>query len=309
MSVWRIYFCRSTVDISNCHPEEPFGDVFDQGVWRRLSKKVSSNIHRNVVALASFHGETMFFACTGFFIKWNQSTTILTSVSLVRSSYENKIEENLRIEVCTNEGRMQGTLQHYSLHYNVALVSVKDYCPLRPANIQLKYYMCSEVAAVGRCFKSGKLMAAKGVLVDWTGTLDCKFLARASCKISKVGIGGPLVNFNGEILGMNFYDKKIGTPFLLWNEIHKILSHFKDTEKSTAVEASNVSDPIGVPDWKMVGDHSDRPNRWPVPMPCRSPRDDPDEDESEDESEDEDESELPSGSVGRQSQYAPSSYR
>ncbi|TVU36955.1 hypothetical protein EJB05_18914, partial [Eragrostis curvula] len=184
--------------------EEPFGDVFGQGVWRELSKKVSSNIQRNVVALASFHGETLFFACTCFAIKWNQSTIILTSATLVRSSgYENKVEENLRIEVYTNEGRTQGTLQHYSLHYNVALVSVKDYCP-RPAKIQLQYYMCSEVAAIGRCFKSGKLMAANGCLVDWTGTLDYKLLVRASCKISKVGIGGPLVNFDGEVIGMNF---------------------------------------------------------------------------------------------------------
>lgn len=40
----------------------------------------------------------MFFACTGFFIKWNKSIIILTSASLVRSSgYENKIEKDLRV--------------------------------------------------------------------------------------------------------------------------------------------------------------------------------------------------------------------
>ncbi|XP_062187863.1 uncharacterized protein LOC133891149 isoform X2 [Phragmites australis] len=282
--------CHPEGDISNCHPEEPFGDVFGQGVWRGLSKQVSSNIQRNVVALASFNGETRFFACTGFFIEWNGSTTILTSASLVRSSgNNNKIEENLRIEVYTNGRRREGTLQHYSLHYNVALVSVKDYRPLRPANIQLQYYMCSELAAVGRCFKSGTLMAANGLLVDWTGTLDCKFLVRSSCKISKAGIGGPLVDFDGKVIGMNFYDKKIGTPFLLWKTIHKILAHFKETKKSTVAEPGNDSDPSGVPYWKMAGDPSVRPNRWPVSMPYRRRRDDLSEDESE----------LPSGLVGR----------
>ncbi|KAL6863799.1 hypothetical protein ACP4OV_016702 [Aristida adscensionis] len=285
-------------------PTEPFGDVFGQGIWKGLGTKISNIIQRNVVALASFNGETRFFACTGFFIKWNKSTTILTSASLIRTSgYENKIEENLRIEVYTDKQRLEGTLQHYSLHYNVALVSVKDYRPPPPAKIQLKYYMCSKVAAVGRCAKSGKLMAANGLLVDWTGTLDCKFLVRSSCKISKAGIGGPLVNFDGEVIGMNFYDKKIGTPFLLWKEIHKILEHFKDTVESTAVEAGNDSDPSHVPYWKMAGDRSVHPYRWPVSIECRRRCDDLGEDESEYEitSEDEDESEdeLPPGCVGK----------
>ena len=38
------------------------------------------------------------FACTGFFIEWNGSTSVLTSASLVRSSSdENKTDENLRV--------------------------------------------------------------------------------------------------------------------------------------------------------------------------------------------------------------------
>jgi hypothetical protein len=32
---------------------------------------------------------------------------------------------------------------------------------------------------------------------------------------------------DGDVLGMNFYDKKIGTPFLLWHDICKILESFK----------------------------------------------------------------------------------
>jgi hypothetical protein len=44
----------------------------------------------------------------------------------------------------------------------------------------------------------------------------------------QAGIGGPLVNMDGKFIGMNFYSKKIGTPFLLWKEIDKILLHFKE---------------------------------------------------------------------------------
>jgi len=42
-----------------------------------------------------------------------------------------------------------------------------------------------EVAAVGRCFESGALLATRGDLVNWTGTLDCKFLTCSTCKITK----------------------------------------------------------------------------------------------------------------------------
>ncbi|CAO1941039.1 unnamed protein product [Urochloa humidicola] len=118
--------------------EETFGDTYPKGVWCEFSRKNSSNIDRYIVALASFNGCRRSFACTGFLIEWNGSTTALTSASLVRSSSdENRIDENLRIEVLLpNKRRIKGTLQHYSLHYNVALVSVKDCRFVRPANVQ-----------------------------------------------------------------------------------------------------------------------------------------------------------------------------
>ncbi|CAL5020090.1 unnamed protein product [Urochloa decumbens] len=194
--------------------EDDFGNKYGEGVWRKLSGKAASSMVRNVVALASFNGEKRFFACTGFFIEWNGSTVILTSASLIRNSGdENKIVEGLRIEVCLPDNkRREGTLKHYNLHYNVALVSVKGHRAIGPANSLLSWSRCSEVAAVGRCFESGRLMATNGRLVSWTGTLDCDFLVHSSCKITKAGIGGPLVTLDGDVLGMNFYDKKIGTP-------------------------------------------------------------------------------------------------
>jgi len=215
--------------------EDTFGNIYGKGVWRKLSGKAASSIVRNVVALASFNGEKRFFACTGFFIEWNRSTFILTSASLIRNSGdENKIVEGLRIEVLLPDKKCrEGTLKHYNLHYNVALVSVKGHHAFRPANTLLSWSWCSEVAAVGRCFKSGTLMATNGRLVSWTGTLDCDFLVHSSCKITKAGIGGPLVTLDGDVLGMNFYDKKIGTPFLLWKTICKILASFEGKGYST----------------------------------------------------------------------------
>ncbi|CAN6210588.1 unnamed protein product [Urochloa humidicola] len=118
--------------------EDTFGDLYHtrrKGVWRKFSKRVSSNISGNVVALASFNGEKRVFACTGFFIEWNGSTIVLTSASLVRNSGdENKIVENLRIQVLVDNKVEEGTLKHWDLHYNVALVALTNYPALPPLN-------------------------------------------------------------------------------------------------------------------------------------------------------------------------------
>lgn len=251
--------------------EDTFGDLWGEGVWRELGKN-ASDINRIVVALASFNGKKMVSACTGFFIRWNGSTVILTSASLVRDiGDQNKIVENSRIEVLLpNKHVRKGNLEHYSLHYNVALVSVKDCRVVRPAKIQVDCVGISQVAAAGRCFRTGTIMATSGRLVSWSGRLDCKFILRSTCKISKAGIGGPLFNMRGEVIGMNFYSAKIGTPFLLWNEIGNILAYFK--EKSDAGEVAKDSDSSF---WKMDGDGRDQLNRWPVPMPCWRDPDDP----------------------------------
>lgn len=94
---------------------------------------------------------------------------------------------HLQTEVFLPNGeRLNGTLEHYSLHYNIALVSVGNYRARWPANIEPWSYKYSKVAAVGRCIYSGTLMAASGRLTDWSGTLDCKVLVYSSCKIAKV---------------------------------------------------------------------------------------------------------------------------
>ncbi|KAF2952574.1 hypothetical protein DAI22_01g345300 [Oryza sativa Japonica Group] len=248
--------------------EETFGDLYDEGVWSELSKNVSSRISRNVVSLASFNGETRYFACTGFFIEWNGCTSILTSASLVRKSGDrSKIVENLRIEVLLpNKKRTEGTLEHCNLHYNVAIVSVKDFRALCPANLHHEQEsVCEDVLAVGRCFESDILMAASGHLVGWSGTLDCRMLRYANFKITKAGIGGPLIDFDGRYVGINFFDDIVGTPFLSCTVILHVLSRFD--EERTINKVGNGDTSSGVLDWTMTGDRSVRPNSWPVPKP------------------------------------------
>nr|CAB3454170.1 unnamed protein product [Digitaria exilis] len=102
-----------------------------------------------------------------------------------------KIEVLLKLNDQDQYG--EGTLEHYSLHYNVALVNIKDYSTPRPLKALLDCKEPDKVVVVGRCFESGTLMATYGELVSWSGTLDCDYLVRSTCKISKVACANALL--------------------------------------------------------------------------------------------------------------------
>jgi len=81
-----------------------------------------------------------------------------------------------------------GTLQHYNLEYNVAVISVMGFRCLRTAEFhnQVQIEPQREVVAVGRVFESGKLMATSGIVTGKESTLDCKELMVTTCKITEV---------------------------------------------------------------------------------------------------------------------------
>nr|XP_034597314.1 uncharacterized protein LOC117858368 [Setaria viridis]TKW13395.1 hypothetical protein SEVIR_5G098250v2 [Setaria viridis] len=169
--------------------EENFGRSFDssKGVWSKLSKTVAENLSRSVVSLSSYNeheGKTRFFACSGVIIEWKGCSTILTSASLVRNRFdEKKIEENLKIDVLLpNKLRTEGTLEHYNLHYNVAIVSFKGFGDHSTANIHDRGAIrSSRVVAVGRCFESSMLMATGGICTSCLSRFDCDAIRYSTC--------------------------------------------------------------------------------------------------------------------------------
>ncbi|GMP97819.1 hypothetical protein CsSME_00045926 [Camellia sinensis var. sinensis] len=63
------------------------------------------------------------------------------------------------------------------------------------------------VVAIGcSCDRTLELMAAPGKFSLNCYKFDCKELFRANCIITKSGVGGPLINRYGEVIGVNFYD-------------------------------------------------------------------------------------------------------
>lgn len=63
------------------------------------------------------------------------------------------------------------------LHCNIAVVNIQPFPGLRAARLDhhLQFESHSEVAAVGRCFKSGKLMATGGIVQ----TTQVEFIAKS----------------------------------------------------------------------------------------------------------------------------------
>ena len=91
-----------------------------------------------------------------------------------------------------NNERCEGKLEHYSLHYNVALASVKNYNVDCPALKHQTMYYSTKVVAVGRRFEPDLIMAASGICTRWSGKLDCNDLRYTACTITKVA---PLIFF------------------------------------------------------------------------------------------------------------------
>ncbi|VAH57028.1 unnamed protein product [Triticum turgidum subsp. durum] len=229
-----------------------FEEEFSEDIWNKLSERAASNMSRVVVALASFSGEARLFACTGVFIDSNGFTTrVLTSGSLVRSNDdESKVADNLKIEVHLPDKRhVTGILQHYDLHYNVAVIIIEKLRCTRTAiiNNKVETGTHSPVLAIGRVYESGKLMAASGIVINKESKLDCKDLRISTCQITKAGIGGPLIDSDGNFIGMNFYGLE-ETPYMPRDTIVKLLGNF---------DAKGTADFTKVP----------APNRWPVPKP------------------------------------------
>uniref|UniRef100_A0ACD5VLI2 Uncharacterized protein n=1 Tax=Avena sativa TaxID=4498 RepID=A0ACD5VLI2_AVESA len=255
-----------------------FEEGFGRDIWTEPIGRVASEMSQSVVALASFivefegSGEhkkekkiSRRFACTGIFIECDESTTrILTSASLVRgSSDEKNIHPEWKIEVCLpSKERVDGTLQHYNLQYNVAVVSIEGVCSYRAAKLDetSQSEVGAQVVALGRAFESGKLMATDGTVTGKRSRFDCEELQMSTCKITKAGIGGPLVDFDGNFVGMNFYDMA-QTPYLLRVRILELMRRFN--AEWTAGVACETPDESKFPSWPVPDPEWVYPSRYP----------------------------------------------
>ncbi|XP_047054467.1 uncharacterized protein LOC124660688 [Lolium rigidum] len=257
-----------------------FEEEFGRDIWSEPTRRVASELSRSVVALASFavekpegsgeHKKENFFsrkfACTGVFIKCDEFTTkIMTSASLVRSGDGKNIHSEWKIEVCLpSKQRVDGMLQHYDLKYNVAVVSIKgvrSYCAAN-LNEMSQTEAGARVVALGRGFESGKLLATEGTVTGKRSRSICEELQISTCKITKAGIGGPLVDFDGNFVGMNFFDTD-QTPYLSRVRILELMKSF-NAERTVPV-AVETPDNSELPSWHVPDPEWFYPTRYAKP--------------------------------------------
>lgn len=214
--------------------EEHFDDLDGYNEEHAGIKLLASSISNSVVSLASFKGSVRLFTCTGIIFGYMPSEmNILTSASLVRClGDEAKFVDKLKIKVrLPNDKLVVGKLWKYDYKYNIAVVKTKSFPEFHAAHVHNGVKFNSELfqanlVAIGRCYESGELMASSGTVLYKTSRLDCQELMISTCKITKAGIGGPLIDSSGNFIGMNFYAKD-ETPFLPVSILLKCLKHFE----------------------------------------------------------------------------------
>ncbi|XP_074375653.1 putative protease Do-like 14 isoform X7 [Apium graveolens] len=97
---------------------------------------------------------------------------------------------------------------------------------------------------MGRYFsKPFEVIAAPGEYCLTRKTFDCKELFTTSCKITRCGDGGPLINSHGELIGVAFYNPHV-IPCLPINIAYKWWEHYKEHGKCCrpflGLEAKNL---------------------------------------------------------------------
>uniref|UniRef100_A0A453LK81 Uncharacterized protein n=1 Tax=Aegilops tauschii subsp. strangulata TaxID=200361 RepID=A0A453LK81_AEGTS len=172
------------------------------GALSELSEQVVSRLRRSVVSLASFDGDTKLRECTGMCIETSSSdseATILTSRRLIPPTHP-AASLNIKVRL-PNDRIVTGWIEDPKIYVDFFIVHIKNVSGVDAASLDhdMQFEPHTKVAAVCRCFSSGFLTATSGLnLASPTSETIV-----STCRIHKAGIGGPLVDFDGNFVGMN----------------------------------------------------------------------------------------------------------
>ncbi|KAM3193414.1 hypothetical protein ACQJBY_070179 [Aegilops geniculata] len=218
-------------ELSKLTVESDFCDIDDGSSRSCKARKVAVLASRSVVGLSSFSDEKRIRVCSGFVISSDACTdtyNILTSATLIRSLNTNNILiPDVKITVCLPNGDISdGVISMVDFHYNIAVVKVKSDQKLPEAILISEVIKRGAVLAIGRFYDHGRVMCAQGKIRKQASTFDCSELLVSSCQTTMAGVGGPLVNYSGDVVGINFYGEN-HTPFLSTGVIVRCLEHWR----------------------------------------------------------------------------------
>ncbi|KAL1832755.1 hypothetical protein ACET3Z_002406 [Daucus carota] len=241
------------------------------------TKQAALKTDCSVVALECFcELNDVIRGCGTIIERHDNKTIVLTSANLIRrplcspndeDEEENVLAGKLRVYMHSYDGRsFAGEVCAYDFHFNLAILSFRTgttcYEPaklaqvddsmdisarqplLKPHSEASKLTPGDRVIVVGRYFDPPFiLMAAPGYYMLKRTEYDCKELFAASCVISRVGDGAPMINCYGEVIGVSYYDID-STQFIPINIARKWWEYFKTYGKfsrpSLGIEATNL---------------------------------------------------------------------
>ncbi|KAM0845885.1 hypothetical protein ACQ4PT_056052 [Festuca glaucescens] len=226
---------RESVNCCNLTVERDFCDVDDGSFRSSKARIVAVRASPSVVGLSSFSDGKRIRVCSGCVIASNGSsdtTKILTSATLVRSlSTNNSVIPDVKIKVCLpNAHILDGSISMVDFHYNIAVVEVNSDQKFPEAVLVSDVIKRGAVLALGRFYDHGRLMCAQGEIRKQASSFECSELLVSSCHTTMAGVGGPLVKYNGQVVGINFYGEN-HTPFLSTAVIIRCLDHWKSYGK------------------------------------------------------------------------------
>ncbi|KAF8732810.1 hypothetical protein HU200_015152 [Digitaria exilis] len=190
----------------------------------------------SVVGLQSFTGDTYLFSCSGTIVEFfEESTMIVTVANLVKCPDAVEVANNLKISVylLQDNKTLEGHLLYHDFFHNICVIQVQSpfHLPGKrfSSNVVAVNFdkICSrDVVTLGRSKDNRALLITTGKIIPKSCKFDCDELLVSTCRISKVEVGGPLMDFDGNFIGMNYYHAK-ETPFVPSFIVLKCLQQFK----------------------------------------------------------------------------------
>jgi len=172
-----------------------------------LHTEVVQKLSESVVSL-SFIGDHEQYQYTGLVIQSNTyGSRFVTSATAIRS----------KIRVSLPNGQMiSGSLLSVDFDYNIVGIGLGPFLVFKEASLdqpgEVGYN--NTVTAIC-CNGTGKIMSSTGVVTNKSSELYGQKLIMSTCIIPEFGIGGPLVDFEGNFVGMNMsLVNNDGTQFL-----------------------------------------------------------------------------------------------